>query len=119
MGDDTRVILVAGAAGKQGAAGSATCGPGASACARSPGTLKQPRPSSCARMTGPGYCAAMSRDLGRPVRYQQIPWESVRSRSEDIYRMYDFFEREGHAADIAHLRGLHPGLQSFPQWLNA
>jgi hypothetical protein len=61
----------------------------------------------------------MSRDLGRPVRYQQIPWEAIRSRSEDIYRMYDFFEREGYAADIAHLRELHPGLQSFQRWLDA
>ena len=70
-------------------------------------------------MTGPGYCEAMSRDLGRPVRYQQLPWEAVRSQSEDVYRMYDFFEREGYAADIAHLRELHPGLQSFQQWLDA
>jgi uncharacterized protein YbjT (DUF2867 family) len=70
-------------------------------------------------MTGPGYCEAMSRDLGTPVRYQQLRWEAIRGRSEDVYRMYDFFEREGYAADIAHLRELHPGLQSFQAWLDA
>jgi hypothetical protein len=33
--------------------------------------------------------------------------------------MYGFFEREGYAADLAHLRELHPGLQSFQRWLDA
>jgi uncharacterized protein YbjT (DUF2867 family) len=70
-------------------------------------------------MTGPQYGAAMSRRLGRPVRYQQVPWETLRGQNEDAYRMYDFFEREGYAADIAHLRTLHPGLRSFEQWLDA
>jgi len=68
-------------------------------------------------MTPPQYCEAMSRDLGTPVRYLQVPWEAVRSQNEDVYRMYDFFEREGYAADIAHLRELHPGLHTFAQWL--
>ena len=68
-------------------------------------------------MTPPQYCEAMSRDLGRPVSYQRVPWEAVRGRSEDAYRMYDFFEREGYSADIAHLRELYPGLHTFAQWL--
>jgi uncharacterized protein YbjT (DUF2867 family) len=68
-------------------------------------------------MTGPRYCEAMSRDLGRPVRYQQIPWEAVRAQSEDGYRTFDFFEREGYKADIAKLRETYAGLQNFAQWL--
>lgn len=68
-------------------------------------------------MTGPHYCEAMSRDLGTPVTYFQVPWEAIRGQSEDVYRMYDFFEREGYGADIAGLREIHPGLQSFDRWL--
>jgi uncharacterized protein YbjT (DUF2867 family) len=68
-------------------------------------------------LTGPQYCEAMSRDLGRPVRYLQIPWDAIRSQNEDAFRTYDFFEREGYAADTAGLRQTYPGLQSFAQWL--
>ena len=31
--------------------------------------------------------------------------------------MYDFFEREGYAADIAALRAEYPKLKSFDDWL--
>ena len=42
----------------------------------------------------------------------------MRERSEDLYRMYDFFEREGYAADIAALRAEYPKLKSFDDWLD-
>ena len=47
----------------------------------------------------------------RRVEYVQAPWEALREQNEDLYRMYDFFEREGYAADIAALRAEYPGLQ--------
>ena len=54
---------------------------------------------------------------GVGVEYVQVPWDAVRERSEDVYRMYEFFEREGYAADIAELREEYPRLQTFEQWL--
>jgi len=64
-----------------------------------------------------GYAAAISRDLGTPVGYFQVPWEAIREQNEDIYLMYRFFEREGYRADIAALRAAYPGLRTFEQWL--
>ena len=32
--------------------------------------------------------------------------------------MYDFFEREGYAADIAALRAQYPPLKTFDDWLS-
>ena len=67
--------------------------------------------------TLPEYASAMARDLGVPVDYVQVPWEAIRERSEDLYRMYDFFEREGYQADTSALRAEYPALHTFEQWL--
>ena len=64
-----------------------------------------------------GYAAAISRDLGVPVGYFQVPWEAVKEQNEDIYLMYKYFEREGYQSDIAALRAEYPGLHTFAQWL--
>jgi uncharacterized protein YbjT (DUF2867 family) len=69
-------------------------------------------------LTLPHYAEAIARNIGAPVEYLQVPWEAMREQSEDLYRMYDFFEREGYAADIDGLRRYYPGLQSFHQWLS-
>ena len=68
--------------------------------------------------TLPEYAAAISTARGFDVTYVQVPWETLRERSEDLYRMYDFFEREGYAADIAALRAEYPRLKTFDDWLN-
>lgn len=68
-------------------------------------------------LTLPQYARVMSGQMGKPVDYVQIPWEAVRTMSEDFYRMYDYFEREGYMADIPALRELHPRLKTFDQWL--
>jgi uncharacterized protein YbjT (DUF2867 family) len=67
--------------------------------------------------TLPDYARAIAADLGRPVDYVQIPWETLRAQSEDLYRMYDFFVREGYGADIGALRDIHPELKTFDGWL--
>jgi uncharacterized protein YbjT (DUF2867 family) len=67
--------------------------------------------------TLPEYAAAISAARGVGVEYVQAPWEALRAQSEDLYRMYDFFEREGYAADIDALRAEYPGLKSFDDWL--
>ena len=67
--------------------------------------------------TLPEYAQAIAADVGAPVEYVQAPWETIRAQSEDIYRMYDFFEREGYAADIGALRAEYPALRTFDGWL--
>jgi uncharacterized protein YbjT (DUF2867 family) len=66
--------------------------------------------------TPPGYARAMERALGVPVQYEQMTWEAIREQSEDLYRMYEFFEREGYQADTHALREEYPALRTFDQW---
>ena len=68
-------------------------------------------------LTFPEAAEALTAALGRPVRYVQIPWQAVRDRSEDLYLMYQWFERTGYSADIAGVRKMHPGLLDFGAWL--
>jgi len=68
-------------------------------------------------LTLPETAALLGEAIGEPVTYAQIPWETVRSQSEDVYRMYDWFEREGYKPDFAGLRHIYPGLTSFRTWL--
>ncbi len=68
--------------------------------------------------TLPDYAAAVSAARGVGIEYVQVPWEGLRERSEDLYRMYDFFQREGYAADIAALRAEYPRLKTFDDWLD-
>jgi len=51
------------------------------------------------------------------VEYVQMPWEAIREQNEDLYRMYDFFEREGYQADTRALRAEYPELHTFDQWI--
>ena len=67
--------------------------------------------------TLPGYTRAMARALGVPVEYAQMPWEAIREQNEDLYRMYDFFERVGYRADTRALRAEYPALHTFDQWI--
>ncbi|HEY5167830.1 MAG TPA: NmrA/HSCARG family protein [Thermoleophilia bacterium] len=67
--------------------------------------------------TLPEYAAAISAARGVAVEYVRAPWEGLREQNEDLYRMYDFFEREGYAADIAALRAEYPRLKTFDDWL--
>jgi uncharacterized protein YbjT (DUF2867 family) len=68
--------------------------------------------------TLPAYAEAIAADLGAPVDYVQVPWEALRGQNEDLFRMFDFFEREGYAADIDALRAEYPRLKSFDDWLD-
>ena len=67
--------------------------------------------------TLPAYAEAIAADIGARVDYVQVPWEALREQSEDLYRMFGFFEREGYAADIAALREQYQGLHTFDGWL--
>ncbi len=68
-------------------------------------------------LTYPEATRALSAAIGEPVRYVQISWQAMRDQSEDMYLMYDWFERTGYDVDIDQVRGLHPGLLDFGAWL--
>jgi uncharacterized protein YbjT (DUF2867 family) len=62
--------------------------------------------------------AAFSRVIGRPVAYQQVPWEDYRSAAGDEYHdMFRWFQDVGYDADIPKLRAEYPGLTSFEDYL--
>ncbi len=58
-----------------------------------------------------------SRVMGRPVRFVEMSIEQVRSFSEDLALMFQWFNEKGFQADIPALRGLHPQLMTLETWL--
>jgi uncharacterized protein YbjT (DUF2867 family) len=51
-------------------------------------------------VTMPEAAAALSKGLGRPIRFVQIPIADVRKNSEDLATMFEWFERVGYDVDI-------------------
>lgn len=51
-------------------------------------------------VTLPEAARALSQALGRTITYQRVPIEAVRQNSEDMARMFEWFDRVGYAADI-------------------
>jgi uncharacterized protein YbjT (DUF2867 family) len=68
-------------------------------------------------LTFPEAAAVVSAGLGEPVRYVQIPWQTLRDQNEDFYLMYDWFERTGYSVDIEDLRKAYPELLDFRAWV--
>jgi uncharacterized protein YbjT (DUF2867 family) len=57
------------------------------------------------------------RTLGRPVSFAEQPMEQVRSFSEDLALLYEWFNTHKINTDIKALRSLHPRLMALEQWL--
>jgi uncharacterized protein YbjT (DUF2867 family) len=56
-------------------------------------------------MTMPEVAAALSRVLGKPVNYQQIPFEAFEQQAgEEVTIMFRWFENVGYTADFAQLK---------------
>lgn len=68
-------------------------------------------------LTFPQAASVLSEGIGEPVAYARVPWEAVRGRSEDLYLMFDWFERAGYRADLDALRTMHPGLLDLRAWV--
>jgi uncharacterized protein YbjT (DUF2867 family) len=76
-------------------------------------------------LTGAEMAAAMSKALGRDVRYEAVPFDAYRKLgfpgAEDLGNMFQFYaEHEKDFAgrrDLAVARSLNPELQTFAQWL--
>jgi uncharacterized protein YbjT (DUF2867 family) len=67
-------------------------------------------------LTGLEMADILSGVTGHTVEYVEVPLESV--GSEDLARMFEWFDRVGYSADIPALRGEYPevGWQTFEVW---
>ena len=67
---------------------------------------------------GSKTAATLSRFTGRRIRYQQLPLDVVRQQSDDVARMYAWFNDVGYNADIAALKRDFPEVtwHSFADW---
>lgn len=76
-------------------------------------------------LTGDGYAAALSEALGEPVRYQPVPFDAFRAQpfpsAVEMGNMFQYYAEDSAAftgaRDLDRVRELHPGLQSFRDWL--
>jgi uncharacterized protein YbjT (DUF2867 family) len=69
-------------------------------------------------LTMPQVAEALSRVVGRNVRYIQVPWEQYRQNAgEEVTRMYRWFNDVGYHVDINALRREYPQLSRLEQAL--
>ncbi len=66
--------------------------------------------------TGPRMAEILGSTIGREVIYRQTPMESLKNRGQEMYSMYDWFNKKGYEADIKALRKIYPELMSFERW---
>ncbi len=68
--------------------------------------------------TMPEMVETLSRVVGRPIRYQQLPWEDYRQAAgEEYYKMYRWFQDVGYDANIQALRAEYPELTDLEAYL--
>ena len=73
-------------------------------------------------LTNPEAAAVFGRVLGKPVVFEQLPLETVRSgMGEEYYQMFSWFNAAGYQANIADLRRRYPEvrLQTLEDWLRS
>jgi uncharacterized protein YbjT (DUF2867 family) len=69
-------------------------------------------------LTGGQVAEILTRVIGKPIKYFQVPIENIRKMSEDITKMYEWFERVGYSVDTALLRRDYPevGWHTYEAW---
>jgi uncharacterized protein YbjT (DUF2867 family) len=69
-------------------------------------------------VTGQQAADLLSYVSGHRVHYQQIPLSLVAGQSEDLARMYEWFDQVGYHSDILTLRHEFPevGWHTFEEW---
>jgi uncharacterized protein YbjT (DUF2867 family) len=69
-------------------------------------------------LTGEDVAAILSKLTGRKVHYEGFPPDVLRSQSEDLALMFEWFDRSGYAADIKGLRRDFPDVKwhTFEEW---
>jgi uncharacterized protein YbjT (DUF2867 family) len=63
--------------------------------------------------------AEISEESGRHIEYTALPIDAVRQQSEDVARMFEWFDRVGYDADVVGLRWLYPEVDwhRFNTWV--
>jgi len=63
----------------------------------------------------------LSQALGRKIEYFEVPIDTVRAESEDMAKMYEWFNSVGYSVNISALRQDYPevGWHSFEDWAKA
>jgi uncharacterized protein YbjT (DUF2867 family) len=71
--------------------------------------------------SGAEVAEILSRVLDRPIEYVELSLEAMGTGSEDLARMFEWFDRVGYSADIAALRREYPevGWHTFEDWAKA
>ena len=69
-------------------------------------------------LTGEEAAAMLSKATRREVHYEGFPPEALRAQSEDMARMFEWFDSTGYTADIKSLRRDFPEVKwhTFEQW---
>jgi uncharacterized protein YbjT (DUF2867 family) len=69
-------------------------------------------------LTGEEAAAILSKVIGREVQYEGFPSEVLRAQSEDMARMFEWFDSTGYAADIENLHRDFPEVKwhTFEEW---
>ncbi|MEK1851920.1 MAG: NmrA/HSCARG family protein [Phyllobacterium sp.] len=69
-------------------------------------------------LSGEKQAEILSKMIGRPINYQQIPIAAMRQQSEDAALMFEWFERVGYDVDIAALQRDFPEVHwhNFTDW---
>ncbi len=69
-------------------------------------------------LSGAETAAALSRVLGRPIGYFEVPLAAIKAQSEDLASMYDWFARVGFQIDTAALARDYPEVPwlTFERW---
>jgi uncharacterized protein YbjT (DUF2867 family) len=70
------------------------------------------------RLSGRESAEILSRVTGRSIGYMHVPIEAVRTQSDDIAIMFEYFERNQPTVDVAALRNDFPevGWHTFEAW---
>ncbi|HNN97173.1 MAG TPA: NmrA/HSCARG family protein [Pseudomonadota bacterium] len=71
-------------------------------------------------LSGNDTVATLSRVLGRPLGYFEVPLPAIKAQSEDLASMYGWFARVGFTIDTAALKAEYPEVPwlSFDTWAN-
>ena len=69
-------------------------------------------------LSGAEAAATLSKVTGRAISYAPVPLAAIRSFSEDMALMYEYFDRVGYSVDVAGLRRDYPevGWHTFAAW---
>jgi len=72
-------------------------------------------------LSGEEQAKILTKAIGRPIRYREIPIAAARQQSEDAALMFEWFDRVGYDVDIAALRRQFPEVRwhGFADWARA